>query len=230
LVKSARPKGVASPNADRASGLARQANILAGPIKDKGDAAPNVMSDPNPSGANRKPSLCREEVSGNMIVPRETDIHATGPRGERTPAIMHDRIRSGVLRRLFQYWDEKRGDRRAPSRGDIDPAEMIEALPNVFLIDVLAEPRRYRVRLMGTVLGDWYGQDLTGRYVDEITDQVVGALHELVTTWRPWRLLGECGRRSAGTKPYELLALPLSTDGTTVNMVLGGIAQVHPED
>jgi hypothetical protein len=44
LVKSARPKGAAWPGADCASGLARQANILAGSIKDKGDAAPNLIA------------------------------------------------------------------------------------------------------------------------------------------------------------------------------------------
>jgi hypothetical protein len=141
-----------------------------------------------------------------------------------------EQIRSSILRQLLHYWDEKRGDRRAPSRDDIDPADMIEALPNVFLIDVLAEPRRYRIRLMGTLLGEWCGRDHTGRYVDEITEQAVGTLHELVTTGRPWRLLTELGRRSGGTKLYELLALPLSRDGTTVNMVLGGIAQMHQED
>ncbi len=165
-----------------------------------------------------------------MIVTRETEIHASSPRAERTPAIMDEQIRSGILRRLLHYWDEKRGDRRAPSRDDIDPADMIEALPYVFLIDVLAEPRRYRVRLMGTLLGDWCGRDHTGRYVDEIAEQAVGTLQELVTTWRPWRLMAELGRSSGGTKLYELLALPLSRDGTAVNMVLGGIAQMHPED
>lgn len=65
---------------------------------------------------------------------------------------MLDRIQSDVLRQLFQYWDEKRGDRRAPSRDDIDPAEILEVLPNVCLIDIEADPRRYRVRLMGTEL------------------------------------------------------------------------------
>jgi len=161
-----------------------------------------------------------------MTMPRETDIHTEYPRGERVPAIMLDRIRSDILRQLFQYWDEKRGDRRAPSRDDIDPAGLIEALPYMFLIDVLAEPRRYRVRLMGTVLVDWYGQDITGRYLDEIMDQELGALHELVTTWRPRRLVRESGRTPGRVKLYELLALPLSTDEAAVNMVLGGIVQV----
>ncbi len=65
---------------------------------------------------------------------------------------MLDRIESNTLRQLFLYWDEKRGHCRAPSRDDIDPAGIREVLSSVFLIDVEAEPRRYRVRLMGTVL------------------------------------------------------------------------------
>ena len=59
---------------------------------------------------------------------------------------MLDRIRSNLLRQLFLYWDEKRGHRRAPSRDDIDPGEIVGVLPNVYLIDVEEEPCRYRVR------------------------------------------------------------------------------------
>jgi hypothetical protein len=55
---------------------------------------------------------------------------------------MLDRIGSNHLRQLFLYWDEKRGRRPAPSRDEIDPAEMLEVLPNVYLINVEEEPRR----------------------------------------------------------------------------------------
>ncbi len=139
---------------------------------------------------------------------------------------MLDRIQSNTLRQLFQYWDEKRGHRSAPSREDIDPAQMVEFLSNVFLIDVEEEPRRYRVRLMGTALDHWYGRDLTGCHVDEITDQVLAALDELVTTWEPWLVSGEYVKKSDRAIVYELLALPMSSDGATVNMILGGVAQV----
>ncbi len=139
---------------------------------------------------------------------------------------MLDRVQSSVLRQLFQYWDEKRGHRSAPSREDIDPAQMVEFLSNVFLIDVEEEPRRYRVRLMGTALDHWYGRDLTGCHVDEITDQVLAALDELVMTWEPWLVSGEYVKKSDRAIVYELLALPMSSDGATVNMILGGVAQV----
>ena len=139
---------------------------------------------------------------------------------------MLDRIQSDVLGQLFEYWDEKRDHRSAPSRENIDPAQMVEFLSNVFLIDVEEEPRRYRVRLMGTALVHWYGRDLTGCHVDEITDQVLAALDELVMIWEPWRVTGEYEKETGRAIVYELLALPLSSDGATVNMILGGIAQV----
>ncbi len=139
---------------------------------------------------------------------------------------MLDRIQSIILRQLFQYWDEKRGHRPAPSRDDIDPAQMVECLPNVFLIDVEEEPRRYRVRLMGTALVRWSGRDLTGCRVDEITDQVLAALDELVMMWEPWLVTGEYEKKTDRVIVYELLALPLSSDGATVNMILGGITQM----
>jgi hypothetical protein len=103
---------------------------------------------------------------------------------------------------------------------------MVEYLPNVFLIDIEEEPRRYRVRLMGTALVHWSRRDLTGCHVDEITDQVLAALDELVTTWEPWLVTGEYEKKSDRVIVYELLALPLSSDGATVNMILGGITQV----
>ena len=98
-------------------------------------------------------------------------------------------------------------------------------LPNVYLIDVEEEPCRYRVRLVGTALVKWYGWDITGRYIDEITDQALPALNELVTTWGPWLITGEYAKKPDRVMPYELLALPLSSDGSTVNMIFGGVAQ-----
>ncbi len=139
---------------------------------------------------------------------------------------MLERIHSDVLKQLFRYWDEKRRQRAAPSRDDIDPAQMVAFLSNVFLINVEEEPRRYRVRLMGTELVGSYGRDVTGRYVDEIIAQVPAALDELVMIWEPWLVTGAYEKKTGHVPRYQLLALPLSSDGAVVNMLLGGIAQV----
>ena len=37
-------------------------------------------------------------------------------------------------RALFDYWNKKRGTRPAPERGDIDPAEIRNALSDTFML------------------------------------------------------------------------------------------------
>lgn len=55
-----------------------------------------------------------------------------------------------------------------PSRGDINPRDIPRLLPFVSLIEVEREPVRYRVRLAGTRLFDFYNGEITGKYVDEL--------------------------------------------------------------
>lgn len=43
-----------------------------------------------------------------------------------------------------------------------------DLLPNTTLFDVEHAPRRYQVRLMGTAIAEHFGQDVTGRYLDEL--------------------------------------------------------------
>ena len=51
-----------------------------------------------------------------------------------------------------------------PARDDIDPVTMpIELLPNIVLVDVLPEARRFRYRVMGTAVARMLGTDWTGR-------------------------------------------------------------------
>lgn len=40
---------------------------------------------------------------------------------------------------LFDYWTQKRGGRAAPSRTDIEPADIRTLLPNVFICDLAAD-------------------------------------------------------------------------------------------
>ena len=58
-----------------------------------------------------------------------------------------------------------------PARDDIDPVTMpIELLPNIVLVDVLPEARRFRYRVMGTAVARMLGPDWEGRFVDEMSD------------------------------------------------------------
>lgn len=135
-----------------------------------------------------------------------------------------ERIRHPNLLRLYDYWAERRRGRRFPSRQDIDPVEFKFALGNVTLIDVLYDPLRFRFRLVGTLMAQRMGWDLTGKMIDETPDaayrdSLIEAYRRIVETHEPSTVLYE--RTIEGkSRRFEVLRLPLAADGETINMLL----------
>lgn len=71
------------------------------------------------------------------------------------------------VRRAYEYWNTKRGDRSMPSRADIDPSEIRDLLPGIILVDVAHDPTRLTYRLVGTDEVEARGSDPTGGDVRE---------------------------------------------------------------
>jgi hypothetical protein len=137
-------------------------------------------------------------------------------------------IASPLRRRLYEYWDEKRAGRAMPARADIDPVEMAFALGNIILADVLDEvPPRFRIRLHGTTLVQYAGYDLTGKMLDdmplpEFRERARQSFSKVARDGEPLhlaadRVIDERMRR------YETMLMPLSSDGTRVDMLLIGM-------
>ena len=144
-------------------------------------------------------------------------------------------IRDERLQRLYEYWLAKRGQRRFPSRRDIDPVDFPYMLGHVILFDVLHDPLRFRVRIHGTAMVAKAGYDLTGKFLDDLpfTDYrryVRARCESLVRDGDPllvWhdRTLDDRLRRN------EALWLPLSDDGQNVTMLLAALIyerELHP--
>ena len=142
-----------------------------------------------------------------------------------SPVGASSEITDGRLRRLYDYWNAKRGDRPAPSRRDIDPVEIPDLLGFVNIFEVQDEPRDYKVRLNGSEVSEMMGQEVTGRYYSTIlsgSDAVrcKAAFDLCVDQCRPTIVetsLAFCG------KPYmaqTIVALPLSSDGERVDMIV----------
>ncbi|WP_422366965.1 PAS domain-containing protein [Pelagibius sp.] len=139
----------------------------------------------------------------------------------------NDRIRSKVIRLLYDYWTALLRERPIPTREDIDPRRLPEpVIPHLGLFDVEHDPRRYRVRLMGANIVAWYGCDVTGRYLDEIDlgpDPGPGfaILDHVVRCRTPAHMMGEYTKQDGRHIRYERLVLPLSSGGQEVGMLLG---------
>jgi hypothetical protein len=135
-----------------------------------------------------------------------------------------EQIRRPMLRRLYAYWDERRGDRAFPARADIDPLDMGFALGNISLVDVLHEPLRFRYRLHGSIIVERIGIDMTGRFVDDIAEPDRRAFVEenfrtVVDTRAP---LARRGHRVLDQRPwnFDSIILPLGAENGMIDMLL----------
>lgn len=136
-----------------------------------------------------------------------------------------DDIEDRRLRRLYEYWEEKRAGRRAPARCDIDPTEIPDLLGYVNIFDVQDNPRDFRVRLNGTEVTRVLGREVTGKLYSEVTPGEDGerckrAFEICVDEWSPAIVetsLAFCGKPYTG---QTFVALPLSTDGQRVDSMI----------
>jgi len=132
-----------------------------------------------------------------------------------------------LFQAFYAYWDSKRGGRSLPRRKDIDPLEIPELLGHINVIKVhrARGSLRFQYTLWGTFITDLYGDDFTGRFLDEIilpvgVDRVAAAFEQTVATGQPhfWRVPVPCGiRRYASNRR---LLLPLSEDDETVTHMI----------
>ena len=136
------------------------------------------------------------------------------------------------LKRLLDYWQEKRDDRAFPQRADIDVLDlgyMLErvALTEVHEPDAPGNPRRYRLRVVGSWWAHIAGVELTGSWLDDwpqanLRKLTIDTYEALIAARRPM-----CAVRDAWVDErklsYEIMLLPLSEDGTRISMIITAI-------
>jgi FixJ family two-component response regulator len=147
-------------------------------------------------------------------------------RGSRAP---YDFRSDPILRDALAYWHEKRGSRAMPTRRDIDPAELPKhLLPHLQLVDVIDGGERFYFRLVGTAIVDAFGGEFTGKHVDEMMRaEHIGYLHQryrkLIAARRPLFIRSRYFTTKAIDMTANRLLMPLSQDGTQVNMILAAL-------
>jgi hypothetical protein len=139
-----------------------------------------------------------------------------------------DKVESPILRRFFEYYLQKRGDRPFPARADLDPVDFPYALGDITLIDVQYDPLRFRFRLDGSHHVERFGFDLTGRPLDdfpypEMRQSIFDSYQDVIEHREPRRYFRDLETAGRWFR-YETLLLPLSRDGTTIDMIVSAIS------
>src|SRR5919108_1242731 len=136
-------------------------------------------------------------------------------------------MKHSSTRDLFEYWNERRGSRPAPERGDIEPGPIRHVLGDSFIASfnpAVGHP----FRLAGTRLCGAFGRELKGEpFVDLWAEPTRHKLRELtnsIGTESAGVVAGANGRSVDGsTVELELLILPLSHCGRMPARFLGAL-------
>ena len=142
-------------------------------------------------------------------------------------------LSSAPLRELFNYWSDRLTREHMPSRQQIDPVDIPHLLSIVSLIDVEEQPRRFRYRLMGTRVVDWFRRDFTGCYLGDTgtasqDDELLRRSYSNVVETRTPLVDVNCTPHlDRPYRQYEQLVLPLENHNDhRINMLLVGMTQL----
>lgn len=135
---------------------------------------------------------------------------------------------------LEAFWRMKRGERLLPSRADFTPMELRPWLGNLAMVAVEREPSlRFRVTLSGTRLDDYRGWNITGQYIDTVSEAIAGTLPHYMTALEsrlPVHFIHDNSSNSAIYRTMAKMLLPLGDDGVTVDRFVAAIYPMRAND
>jgi len=137
-------------------------------------------------------------------------------------------MKQASSRELFGYWTQRRGTRRAPERGEIEPSAIRRALGDVFVLE-FDRNDGHPFRLAGTRVCALFGRELKNepflylwnlearasiaKLVNAVADEATGLVASVT------------GRTAEGwSQELELLLLPLAHRGDTRARMIGSLA------
>lgn len=130
------------------------------------------------------------------------------------------------VRQIVDYWISIHPANGIPGRQHFDPLDVPNLLPNIRLLDVVGDPPRFRVRLMGTRLREFFGAEQTGCWLDELFHNLKGSLIHIelqrtIETREPrWRRGKPALDIEKDYLDMERIYLPFARDGWHVDMIL----------
>src|SRR6185312_14783691 len=140
-------------------------------------------------------------------------------------------MKHASTRALFAYWNEKRGNRPAPEREDIDPTAIRHALGDTFMLaaDFVNEQR---FRLAGTRICALFCRELKGETFTGLWSQSshaqIGEMLSAMTGETIGAVAGVTGRTENGAQvDLELIILPLAHRGLGRIRAIGALSPVE---
>jgi hypothetical protein len=129
------------------------------------------------------------------------------------------------IRRLFEYWNERRGNRLAPEREDIEPDSIRHVLADAFILS-FDPSRRHPFRIAGTRVCALFRRELKGESFLDLWSETTGTDIRTLLAFVADKSVGVIADVATvtGTKvSLELLMMPLDYHGRANARVLGAL-------
>ena len=133
---------------------------------------------------------------------------------------------SPTIRAASDYWQSIRPEYGLPGRQHLKPAAIPALLANIRLVEVVGDPARFKTRLVGSVLVEFFGRDYTGEWHDETFPGFRESASQrdyldVIATKQPrWKIGTPYQTRNKDHYKSERVLLPLARDGENVDMIL----------
>ncbi len=127
---------------------------------------------------------------------------------------------------FYEYWLSLSKDGRLPNRQDFDPMKIPAALPHIIMEDVLYEPLRFKIRLIGSKCR--VPNSYLGKFINDVPEmkRVSKMLKRSVEARKPYFYFNDLTLDRSFVKVYSSLVLPFSQDGENVNIIMACHSQV----
>ena len=141
-------------------------------------------------------------------------------------------MKHAASRELYAYWEERRGQRLAPERTDIEPGAIRQALSDTFILELEATDS-HSFRLAGTRVCALFGRELKGKSFVNLWDLgsrgPIADLLAISTEESVGTVAGVTAHSTAGeVVELELLLLPLGMRRPRLARTIGVLAPLKP--
>lgn len=132
-----------------------------------------------------------------------------------------DRLQCPALQTAAQYWQALRGDRRFPTRDELNPARFAAALRHMALVRVIDGGADFEYRIVGDSLATAFSVPLRNRRLGEVHTTAASSVVVIAAVYRrciaegePLALSGTTGRnaQTAMFTHFESVVLPLGRE------------------
>jgi len=138
------------------------------------------------------------------------------------------RMQTKAATALYDYWTRQRGERPAPLRAAIEPADIATILPDVFILEQ-SRLRNPRFRLAGTRFCAQFGRELKETDFDalfspDLRSRVARITENVMAHATPALMTVQLVDGALETTDAEIVLLPLASKGRTADRIIGAFA------